>query len=153
MNKPTHEPRRCNGTNKVGKPCGRPPIKGGFVCPLHGGSAPQVRAKAQERLADLIDPDRLLRTAAALAYSDISDLYDENYKLKPIKEWPKELRQAIKRIEPRLANVDPGDGASDKVLRVELHDKIKPLEMLFKNRGLLEEKMTHQGAIEIKWQS
>jgi phage terminase small subunit len=122
------------------------------VCPLHGGSFPSVRAKANERLADLIDPDRVLRQAAALAYSDVSDLYTEDFKLKPMRDWPPALRQAIKRIEPRLANVDPGDGASDQVLRLEMHDKIKPLEMLFKHLGLLTEKLEHSGAIEIKWQ-
>lgn len=110
-----------------------------------------MRAKANERLADLIDPDRLLRTAAALAYADITQIYDEHYNLKPLKDWPSELRQAIRRIEPRLANVDPGDGAADKVLRLELYDKIKPLEMLFKNKGLLEERVTHSGEITLGW--
>jgi hypothetical protein len=146
------ERRICSArSQRTGLPCRKSPILGGTVCTKHGGKAPQTIAKAQERLADLIDPDRALRTAAALAYSDISDLYDENYQLKPLKEWPLGLRQAIKRIEPRLANVDPGDGASDKVLRVELHDKIKPLEMLFKHLGLLEERMVHSGEITLGW--
>ena len=150
MPRPYNPKVRC--TAKGGK-CRRAAIRGGTVCPTHGGQAPQVKAKAAERLADLIDPDRLLRTAAALAYSDITSIYDENYALKPLKDWPLELRMAVKRIEPRLANVDPGDGAADKVLRLELYDKIKPLEMLFKNRGLLEERVTHQGGIEISWKS
>lgn len=142
----------CRATAKgSGKPCRRPAIAGGFVCRNHGGKAPQVIAKAQERLADLIDPDRLLRTAAALAYSDITAIYDEHYALKPLKDWPAELRMAVKRIEPRLANVDPGDGAADRVLRLELYDKIKPLEMLFKNRGLLVENVKHSGEITLGW--
>lgn len=144
---------RCRATSKASKQqCKRGAIPGGAVCHKHGGSAPQVKAKAAERLADLIDPDRALRTAAALAYSDVTEIYDEHFQLKPMKDWPPALRQAIKRIEPRLANVDPGDGASDKVLRLELHDKIKPLEMLFKHLGLLKETMEHSGSIEIKWQ-
>jgi len=153
MNQSKPERRRCTAKNRAGNPCGRPPIRGGFVCPKHGGGLPRVKAKAQERLADLIDPDRALRTAAALAYSDITAVYDDNYALKPLKDWPLALRQAVKRIEPRLANVDPGDGAADRVLRLELHDKIKPLEMLFKHMGLLEEQLTHKGGIEITWKS
>jgi hypothetical protein len=144
--------RRCSAKSKAsGQQCKRGSIPGGTVCHKHGGSAPQVRAAAQERLADLIDPDRALRTAAALAYSDITAIYDDNYALKPLKDWPLALRQAVKRIEPRLANVDPGDGAADKVLRLELHDKIKPLEMLFKHMGLLEEHVKHSGEITLGW--
>lgn len=44
-------PRRCNGTNRRGEPCRKPPIPGGTVCSAHGGSAPQVRAAAERRLA------------------------------------------------------------------------------------------------------
>ena len=127
------------------------------MCRIHGGSAPQVKAKARERyeegIKDLIDPDRVLRTAAALAYSDVTDLYDEHYNLKPMRDWPPALRQAIKRIEPRLANVDPGDGAADKVLRLELHDKIKPLELLAKHLNLLTERMDLKAKVVFGWEN
>lgn len=151
MNPTKPERRRCTSKNNRGGPCGRPPIRGGTVCPKHGGNLPRVRAKANERLADLIDPDRALRTAAALAYSDVTALYDDQFNLKPLKDWPIELRQAVKRIEHRMANVDPGDGQSDPVLRLELHDKVKPLEMLFKHLGLLEERVKHSGEITLGW--
>lgn len=39
---------RCNGTTTNGR-CRKQPIKGATVCRTHGGSAPQVREKAQER--------------------------------------------------------------------------------------------------------
>lgn len=139
------------GCSAKGGKCRRAAIRGGTVCQYHGGGAPQVKRAAQERLADLIDPDRALRTAAALAYSDIGDLYDENYRLRPMREWPPALRQAVKRIEPRLANVDPHDGEADRVLRLELHDKVKPLEMLFKHLGLLVETTEHKGTINFRW--
>jgi len=45
---------------------------------MHGGKAPQVKRKAEERLADLIDPGRVLREAARLAYSDVRELFDEH---------------------------------------------------------------------------
>lgn len=38
------------------KPCENRPIRGGFVCRVHGGTAKQVRAAADRRMQDLIDP-------------------------------------------------------------------------------------------------
>ncbi len=49
MGRPIESPT-CNGTNRRGDPCGRPPIPGGTVCRFHGGAAHQVREKAIERL-------------------------------------------------------------------------------------------------------
>jgi hypothetical protein len=40
----------------TGERCGNPAIPGAVVCRYHGGAAPQVRAKAQLRLVELIDP-------------------------------------------------------------------------------------------------
>lgn len=46
-------PARCRGTTKrTGTPCKRYPIPGGTVCKMHGGGAPQVRAKAARNLAE-----------------------------------------------------------------------------------------------------
>jgi hypothetical protein len=42
---------RCAAHNRAGKPCGKSPIKGGTVCSLHGGKAPQTIAKADRRVA------------------------------------------------------------------------------------------------------
>lgn len=152
MNGVKHEPRRCTAKNRQGKPCGRPPIRGGFVCPKHGGGLPRVRAKANERLADLIDPDRALREAARLAYADIRQLYDPQGRLKPIKDWPDDLAAAIGGVEFVRRNVDGADGHTDDVIKVKAWDKVRALEMLFKHLGLLTEKLEHSGAIEIKWQ-
>ena len=112
-----------------------------------------MRRKANERLADLIDPDRALREAARLAYSDVRELYDEQGKLKPMKDWPDDLAAAIGGVEFVRRNVDGADGHSDDVIKVKVWDKPKALEMLFKNLGLLKETLEHKGAIEIKWQS
>jgi hypothetical protein len=52
--------RQCTATTKhgdrAGERCGASAIKGGSVCAKHGGRAPQVRAKAQERLEALVEP-------------------------------------------------------------------------------------------------
>lgn len=47
----TDEIPRCSARKSNGEPCRQRPIRGGTVCATHGGSAPQVRAAAQARLA------------------------------------------------------------------------------------------------------
>ena len=48
--------RRCRAHTSDGRPCGRFAIRGGTVCPMHGGSAPAVRRAAALRLAELVQP-------------------------------------------------------------------------------------------------
>ena len=75
---------QCKAKSKgSGKRCKKNAIKGGAVCRSHGGAAPQVKLKAQERLAILVDPaiDRLKEViekgenipAAVTAARDILD--------------------------------------------------------------------------------
>lgn len=120
---------------------------------MHGGSAPQVKAAARERLADLIDPDRALREAARLAYSDVRQIFDAEGKLLPVKDWPPELAAAVGGIEVVKRNVDSGDGRTDDVIKVKVWDKPRALEMLFKHLGLLTDRVEHSGHLEITWKS
>lgn len=47
---------QCTATAKsTGERCQRPSIKGSNVCYQHGGAAPQVQRKAQERLDEMAD--------------------------------------------------------------------------------------------------
>lgn len=74
---------KCLGTNRNGKPCGRDAIKGGTVCNMHGGAAPQVRRAAALRLLAAVDPaitalledlkDKTERRIRQVAYRDILD--------------------------------------------------------------------------------
>jgi hypothetical protein len=50
------EPRRCTARTSSGAPCRRSPILGGTVCATHGGRAPQVQARARQRLLEASDP-------------------------------------------------------------------------------------------------
>jgi hypothetical protein len=50
-------PMTCKAhSSRTRKPCRASAIRGGVVCVAHGGRAPQVRRKAQERLVALINP-------------------------------------------------------------------------------------------------
>lgn len=149
----TLDGRKCKArSSRTGKPCQHWAIKGGTVCLTHGGRAPQVKRKAQERLEDLIDPDRVLREWAKLAYLDPTVIYDDQGRLKPVSEWPAEVRGAVGHLQVVRGNVDKGDGQFDDVLTVKFWDKAKALEALSKHLGLLVEKVHHAGELVIKWQ-
>lgn len=141
------EARRCTAhvVGSGGRRCNKAAIKGGTVCDTHGGRAGQVKAKAAERVRDLlgeaIDPDRSMREAARLAYSDIRELYDADGKLLPIKEWPDDIARAVKSIESVTGNVDKGDGKFDQVVKIQLWDKPRKVENLMKHHGQLNEQV------------
>lgn len=48
--------QRCRAKRRNGEHCKRWAIKGATVCATHGGSAPQVRKAARQRLAEMVDP-------------------------------------------------------------------------------------------------
>lgn len=57
MNSETPEHRRCAGhSSQTGEPCKKWPIAGSTVCRWHGGAAPQVKRKAEERIAAMVFP-------------------------------------------------------------------------------------------------
>jgi hypothetical protein len=73
----------CTAHRTNGEPCRAPSIRGGHVCVVHGGRAPQVRQSAEERIRALVDPSlkRIQRTIAdddnpALALAAARDILD-----------------------------------------------------------------------------
>lgn len=59
----------CGKRTRAGTPCQKSPIKGGTVCRLHGGAAPQVKRAAKLRLLELVDP-AVATLARIMATSD-----------------------------------------------------------------------------------
>jgi hypothetical protein len=79
------ETQQCTAKSKSrGARCNNAAVPGSNVCRIHGGAAPQVKAKAAERLAALVDPaiDRLARLLKsgddAAAYRAVKDVLDRN---------------------------------------------------------------------------
>jgi phage terminase small subunit len=147
-----NESRRC--TASVGdRRCKKAAIVGGFVCQKHGGGAPQVKAAAAQRVADMlaeaIDPDRSMRETARLAYSDVRQLFSPEGKLLPIHQWPDDMARAVSGIEVVRGNIDKGDGQFDDVVKIKLWDKSKSLENLMKHHGKLIEKVEHGLSSEV----
>lgn len=115
---------------------------------MHGGGAPQVKRAAARRVADMladaIDPNRVLREAGRLAYSDVRELYDDAGNLLPIKQWPDDIARCVASIEQEriTGNADKGDGQLDQILKtkVRLWDKVSKLGNLMRMHGHLTEK-------------
>lgn len=74
----------CTASSKrSGQRCKKPAIAGGTVCRMHGGAAPQVKAKALERLQAYQDRaiDRLFQlveqtTYPSTAFAAVRDVLD-----------------------------------------------------------------------------
>jgi hypothetical protein len=63
------EPVKCGArSSRTGDPCNNSPVKGATVCRLHGGAAPQVKAKAQLRLLEKVP--KMLRMLNAIASNE-----------------------------------------------------------------------------------
>ncbi len=123
------------------------------MCRMHGGATPKVKAAAAKRVADMladaIDPDRVLREAGRLAYSDIRQLFDDKGNFLPIKQWPDDIARAVASVEVVKKNVTTGDGKTDDVLKVRLWDKPGKLQDLMKHHGQLTEKLEIKGGAEL----
>lgn len=48
--------RQCTAHRRDGQRCTQSPIRGGTVCRMHGGSAPQVQKSARAYLAEQVQP-------------------------------------------------------------------------------------------------
>jgi len=73
----------CAAHRTNGDPCRLHAVTGARVCQVHGGRAPQVKAKAEDRIRDLVDPslNRIARTIGddanpALALAAARDILD-----------------------------------------------------------------------------
>lgn len=96
------------------------------------------------RLKELIKPknekleitaDRIRKEMAALAFSDIRDLLDENGRLKPVSEWPDDAAVSISGLEVEQLGEKAGFAVVKKLKR---WDKRQSLETLARIEGMFE---------------
>lgn len=104
-----HPISQCKATNNRGERCKRAPIPGGTVCRYHGGAAPQVKAKAEQRLLRLQVP----------AIARLEELMTQ-------KEFPSTAYQAVRDVLDRTmgkpAETVQTDHSGEIVIRHELGD-------------------------------
>jgi phage terminase small subunit len=89
---------------------------------------PHVAAYYQSQLAKRaertgIDADYVLRRLASIDTMDVGDIYGDDGKLLPIKQWPVLWRQMVKEVDMVTG-------------KVKLQDKLKTLELIGKHVGV-----------------
>lgn len=99
---PMLNPDQCTATaSSTGERCQQPAIDGGNVCRFHGGSAPQVEEKAEQRLARLAD-ETLEKFEPRL--NDLFEQYDDATTASERVKIHREIRQAVTDILDRTDN-------------------------------------------------
>jgi hypothetical protein len=87
---------KCTATAKsTGNRCTQPPVPGAEVCRFHGGKAPQVRAKAAERVVE----QQVRRALANLDVPAVEDPFTELGKLAgQVVSWKDALATLVNRL-------------------------------------------------------
>lgn len=69
----TEDPTRCVANNRQGKRCGKSPEKGGRVCRMHGGAAPQTQQANARRILEALITPALIEYRRILESPNVSD--------------------------------------------------------------------------------
>ena len=100
-------------------------------------------SKARDRVTARNDVtvDRIVREAAAVAFSDIRQLYDEDGTLLPVREWPDGVAESIAGIEVEEQFEGRGEAREyvGRLKKIKRWDKTKALEILAKYKKLFDD--------------
>jgi phage terminase small subunit len=107
----------------------------------------QARRLADGELSAL----RVLEELRRVAFADVRRLYDEDGRLRPVKEWAEEDAAALAQFEVLTGSGSGGGAKPDRVLKVRMWDKTKALELLAKHFALLVDKTEVNGGITVSW--
>jgi phage terminase small subunit len=86
-----------------------------------------------------------------LAFQDIRQLFDAKGNLRPLHELGDEAAAMVAGVEVIIKNAEAGDGVTDRVHKIKVVDPVKPLEMLAKHFGLLEDHGPLQLDVTYRW--
>ncbi len=90
-----------------------------------------------------INTDDVLLEIARLAFSDLTEIFEEDETLKPISEWPEDARRAVSSFEVTQV----GDVA--KIGKVKFWSKTDALEKLMKHLGEYERDNKQKGDVNV----
>lgn len=111
---------------------------------------PRITSQLRDRLEAEVKrlestQQRITETLAALAFSNLADIFAADGSLPPLTEIPREVALAVRKIRCReIVRVDPATGERQVVRRtveVELHDKAQALRLLGVELGMFTDKV------------
>lgn len=107
-------------------------------------------ARLQAKVANKLEltAERVLREAMRVGFSDISEAFDDNGKLKPIKEIPEDCRRAICAVEVEDLK-GPANISIGWTRKVKFWDKMKALEKLGDHLKLFAKEINLKGEINV----
>jgi len=82
----------------------------------HGRSRQQKRAEKKQ--------DNVCDAMRVLAYTDRTEMLDDVGNIKPLSEWPQDLRDCVESIEIVKRNAFAGDGQTDIIWKVKFVPKL-----------------------------
>jgi len=106
-----------------------------------------LNRKASKKIE--ITREAVLQEMAALAFSDIRDVFNDDGSLKQPHEYDDKAAKAVQSIDVTTLNGDEGQilGATNKI---RLADKTKNLELLGKHLGLFTDKVEMTNTVTVK---
>ena len=84
---------------------------------------------------------RVLEELRRMAFVDVAGMYDDQGQPKALRLLSCEQRAALQSVDVVVKNVAAGDGVTDTVYKIKVHDKTRSLEMLAKHFELLVERV------------
>lgn len=113
--------------------------------------AEAVTTAQSKRLAKLdISAERVLAELARIGFSDVRSWFDMDGRLKPLNELGDDAARMIASVEvlrEKTRKVGNGNGytVEEAVIKVRAWDKVRALELLAKNLGLLKDRLQVEG--------